>query len=156
MNTHVASIIDIANLVVAAATSIGIFLVFWQIRETKKDRHLQATLAIYDILGSEDQRELRRDIYLSLPKNPAEFSADILAKVEKVCAAFQRTGLLFSKGFIKKKILLQSYAESAIQSWNKLQPYIEYARKQRGIYYLQDFEKFAKAAEKYWKMPSPD
>jgi hypothetical protein len=147
-------IVDIASVIAALAAAGGLFLVACQTRGAEKARQLQATLAIFDNLGSDEQRALRRFVYNELPEIPTDFSDETVMKLEKVCDAFQRAGLLFNRGLVSKDVLLHYYGETTVRCWDKLQPYVEHARPQRGDRFLIDFERLAKAAKEYWNTPS--
>jgi hypothetical protein len=143
------TIVDIAQLTASFAAAIGLFLVAWQTREATKSRHLQATLDIFNDLGSDENRSLRRFVWNELPTNPAKFSDDTLAKVERLCGALERTALLVNAGFVEKHLVERMYVEAIVKCWNKLTPYIDHARKSRGQQYMMEFETLAKEVRKY-------
>jgi hypothetical protein len=141
--------VGIINSLASLAAALGLFFVAWQTREATKARKLEAFVEISRDLGSDESRELREFIYNELPQNPTEFSKDTLAKVESLCASFERTSLLVNSGLADKELLLRMYGEAIAKSWDKLSPYIESARPGCSEQYMVEFETLAKDARKY-------
>jgi len=118
-------VINVFSIVASLAAALGLFLVAWQTREAEKARQLQATIAIFDDLGSEDNRQLRRFVYNALSNDPEKFTEEDMAKVERLCAAFNRAGLLSNRKLINTEIVLAMYGEATTRCWDKLRPFVE-------------------------------
>lgn len=151
------SLPEILSLVGSLSAGLGLILVAWQIWESEKSRHLQATWAIFEDLSSEENRALRKFAYSELPENPDDFSSDTLAKAEQLGAAFERVALITNKGLVRKDLILAYYVEAIIMCWEKLSPFIKSARKQSfGDLYMIEFEQLANDAKAYWKKHQKD
>lgn len=146
------SLSEILSLVSSLSAGVGLILVAWQIWESEKSRHLQATWSIFEDLSSEENRALREFAYSGLPENINDFSSDTLTKVEQLGAAFERVALIANKGLVRKDLILAYYVEAIIMCWGKLSPFIKSARKQSyGDLYMIEFEQLANDAKAYWR-----
>lgn len=144
--------LDVGNFLASAAAAIGLILVAWQTREAQKARYLQATLAIFDDLGSEDSRKARKHVYTKLPARIDKYKDVDTYNAEKVIASLDRAALFCNTRHVNREIIFAMYGEAFIKCWEKLSSFIMERRKTSGIQYAKDFEEAAKNAPKYWKL----
>ncbi|MBN2089236.1 DUF4760 domain-containing protein [candidate division KSB1 bacterium] len=145
-------LLDVGTFFSSVAAAIGLILVAWQTRETRKARQLQATIAIFDDLGSEDSRSSRQYVYTKLPDLIENYNDDDKYHVQKVIASLNRAALFCNTKHVNKEIIFAMYGESFVKCWNKLSGFIRERRKISGMQYASQFEYAAKNASKYWKL----
>ncbi len=144
--------LDVGNFLASVAAAIGLILVAWQTREAQKARYLQATIAIFDDLGSDDSRNARKHVYTKLPARVEKYRDVDRYNAEKVIASLDRAALFCNTRYVNKEIIFAMYGEAFIKCWEKLSGSIMERRKTSGIQYAKDFEEAAKNAPKYWKL----
>jgi hypothetical protein len=144
--------LDVGSFLASVAAAIGLILVAWQTREAQKARYLQATLAIFDDLGSEDSRTARKHVYTKLPARIDKFKDVDRYNAEKVIASLNRAALFCNTGYVNKEIIFAMYGEAFVKCWDKLNGLIMERRKTSGIQYAKEFEEAAKNASKYWRL----
>ena len=142
------TISDGANIVMSAATVVGLALIWLQLREARRSRRSEVTVSLIQEIGSEEQRALRRSVY-NLSSDVANTSEDEQRQIELVCVSMSRAALLCAQGLADQATLLRMFAEAIVHTWKKAAPYIVAWRCQRGSTYLQSFEDLARQAETY-------
>ena len=146
---------DIFNSITSFLALIGLGLVFWQLRESIKDRHVEITMKFIDSLGSEENRVLRKFIYNDLPQNITDFTNEQILKVEKVCNSFEQAALFGNRKFVDKDLLLSMYCVAIGWCWEILYPWIENERKHLSNLHMIEFQQLAKDAQEYWRKHQP-
>ncbi|MFZ5516483.1 MAG: DUF4760 domain-containing protein [Candidatus Zhuqueibacterota bacterium] len=149
---EIKELLDVGNFLASVAAAIGLILVAWQTRETQKTRQLQATIAIFDDLGSEDSRTARKYVYTKLSDFVENYKDVDRYNAEKVIASLNRAALFCNTKHVNKEIIFAMYGEAFVKCWDKLSSYIIEKRKISGAQYASEFENAAKNASKYWKL----
>lgn len=121
---NIGTIIETVVVIIAAVYG------FIQLREMLKARHFQATIELLDILGSDDVSGARHAA-LRVSSPAADASEAEWNDIQKASIAFNRAGWLLSHGLLDREMLFDMYCETIVKAWDKLQPYIEYAREAR-------------------------
>lgn len=115
---------ELSNILTVAAivlSAIGLLMVAWQIKESEKSRQLQATVVIFDSLDSDESRALRRFVYNDLPQNIAVLSDEMIERVEKICADFEKIAVLANRKLVNKDLIFAMHVGTFILCWERLE-----------------------------------
>jgi hypothetical protein len=140
---------NIGTVVETVLVTIGAIYGLVQLREILKSRHLQATIELLDILGSDDVAAARQAaLEVSVPAG--DLSEAEWKNIHKASLSFNRAGWLLTHGLVDKEMLFDMYCESIVGAWDKLEPYVEYAREAgRFPRWQRHFELLAEDARGY-------
>lgn len=141
-----ASIATILGFIVLTYTAI---LVFNQLKEMTKARHLEALLRVYDMIGSAEARKHRAFIYNELNSKPESLSPREREIVEQVSVTFDRIGILVESGLVPKKELFEGHHEIFVKTWRKLESYIYHLRQIAGSRWVLNFERLSEMSQEY-------
>ena len=138
--------VAIGSIVASAAAAISLAILAWQASELRRSRRLDATLWVFQDLGSEEARLARRQLYIDVPDDPRSCTPDQLRLIEAVTNSMERAAYLAMNGLADEATIFGFYREAYCRCWSKLQGYVEEARKTRGPRYLYGFEAFGTRA----------
>lgn len=110
-------------------TAIGVLLAFWQLKEAKGKRQIEAFNTFLAIWGSVEEREARRFVFRefkfsSLPS----LTDDRRKKIEMVLASCNRISYLTLRGLVPVEDVLGLIGRPMIRVWDCLHPFIEARR----------------------------
>lgn len=147
-------VITAVSVVVSTAMIVlGVFFAYWQLKEARKTRQIEAFNIFLEIWGSIEEREARRFVFRKFSKL---FSGlDSLAgrhrrKIEMVLANCNRISYLTSSGLVPEKDVLKLIGRSMIRVRDCLKPFIDARRKKVGeksddpYGYMASLEEFVK------------
>lgn len=131
--------------------TIGSMLAFWvtalfilyQIRHMRVARNVEVTMRMFEWAESNRMREAIRWVvskfdlaaYLTRPETePNDYPGVVIA-------FFEQAGIMIQKRFVNEDVVLDHLALPVVTTWRRLQPLVEYMRKQLDDYrYGEHFE----------------
>lgn len=141
MNVHfwdaVTAIAAVISLIVVA---YGVTVALRQLKELTRNRHLEAMLRVYELIGSDQARESRRFLYSHLESDPQHVDDNAWMHVDRVATLFDRIGSLAKANLIPIGELLDSHGDVLIRSWTAVEPYVNHRRRLTGARHVQNFE----------------
>ena len=149
-----ATLASFATVVQGIIVVIAAIYAYSQVREATRSRDLQATIELFELLGADDIKEIRRRLS-TLSTKPEELSDEQWFEIEKVSNSYNRAGLLVAHGLLDEDILQDLFAETILLSWEKFSPYIQYERKRRFGRYQNYFEYLAKRSQNFLQQRYP-
>ena len=119
-------------VILVAGTLVG---VYFQLRELKKHRTLQASLAIFKELHTREARRARRDIYERVPGNIERTDENDLKMysemADEALITFELIGYLIGERYIDPAPLIDTHWLAIWKCWKKCERLIGWAREQR-------------------------
>lgn len=131
------------DTLILAATSIAIWLTLivyiFLLKATQKGSQSQNLLTLINFLQDPNLRK-DREILLTNAKPMDSWTPMEIESAERVCGAYDITGILVKHKIVPKDIITDNWGHSIIKCYNAASQLIEKARKERKANYWENFE----------------
>jgi hypothetical protein len=120
----------------------------WQVRIQRRALQAQMFASFFTRNQDKDLLDARRTLYNKAgmkPENPEGWSLDETRAAEKVCNAFDITGILADLGYLDRGPIVKHWRGSLIRTWEAARPVIELRRLHTPDYW-EPFKKLVEAA----------
>jgi len=155
MNSNIATTVGIIlNTVSAIALLVTVIIMAVQIKEMRRATYATAFKAVYDMLQTDDVRNARRFVFVTLANKPFDsWTEDEKRTAEKVCNSYDTVAIMVRNGMIPVHVVADNWGDSLRRTWTILSPLVESYRVQRdSMEYWDDYEWLAKQAQRYQKV----
>jgi hypothetical protein len=132
------TIVDLAVIITAILTALGVVFVLFELRHMSKHRDLEITMKLFEWAETESLRKAFRWVekefdFESLEKYKLEVSKmfEVSDYPYQVEAYFEEVGFLITKKFVDIDIIVDRLGSDIISNWQKLEPWVLAIRKER-------------------------
>jgi hypothetical protein len=132
------TIVDLAVIITAILTALGVVFVLFELRHMSKHRDLEITMKLFEWAETESLRKAFRWVekefdFESLEKYKLEVSKmfEVSDYPYQVEAYFEEVGFLITKKFVDIDIIVDRLGSDIISNWQKLKPWVLAIRKER-------------------------
>ncbi len=144
----IAAVAQVVSAIILVATA---FILWVQIRETRRATYASTFKAVYDMLQDESKREDRGFVLGELGvKDFSSWTPDEKKRAEKVCHSYDALGIICKNRLLPAHLVTDSWGDSLRRCWIILAPLVsEYRTSRNAKEFWDDFEWLAREAEKY-------
>lgn len=143
-----------ALTLIASAIFAGI-----QLRVNAKPRYFEGLYRVYEEFDTDHARRQRHAVYALPDQVPADavLSDNVVELLKDVTNRYDFIGHLVLTGILPDKYVIPVYYLQVVRIWTKVQPYIAYIRRTRGLgaTYHRRFEQLYKKCERYRRRHNP-
>ena len=132
------TIVDLAVIITAILTALGVVFVLFELRHMSKHRDLEITMKLFEWAETENLRKAFRWVeneftFESFDKYKLEVSKlfEVSDYPYQVEAYFEEVGFLVNKKFVDIDVIVDRLGSYIISNWQKLEPWILAIRKER-------------------------
>jgi hypothetical protein len=123
----------------------SVFFAFWQIREARKSTNAQLAVELFKELRSEETKSYLRFIYQLRPEDIQLLCSIDRYSIDSVLDKFELLGALVKQRIINETLAIEAFAgPPALRCWHQLAEYIRNQEKDRGGYFVENYEVFTR------------
>lgn len=113
----------IAAVIYTIFTAGSVILIYTQLKELIKNRIVQTSLALFDILQKPEARKARKYIHDNMPVKVKKLNVDDLEKhlegMFEAVVGFDRIGYFLKRGYINEDEIVPLFWAIVWRCWNK-------------------------------------
>ena len=130
---QISSAWEVITAISTAIIAVGVVFAFWELKEVRKARQIEAFNAFLRIWGSTEEREARRFVFKEFKfTSLSNLTDEQRKKIEMVLANCNRISYLTLNRLVPEEHVLRLIGRPIIRVWDRLEPFIQARREEQG------------------------